>query len=239
MKAPEPQVFVKAFGDSAVNYVGYFWIENFALDREARDQVRTNIWYTFRRQNIEIPFPIQVQYDRVEGPLRTDAHVTAAARHLANVDLFKTLADEERIELSKASNEHLFAAGESIVRQNDEGDSMFVILSGQARVVLEPGGQEVATIPAGGFFGEMSMLTGDRRTATVKAVGDTNVLEISAKDFRHLAAANPGLLDYISTVVATRRTGLDDAKAIAAASSAPATRDSFLARMRRFLTLHS
>ncbi len=40
---------------------------------------------------------------------------------------------------------------------------MFVLMKGHARVVLEPSGQEVAVIPAGGFFGEMSMLTGDKR----------------------------------------------------------------------------
>ena len=78
------------------------------------------------------------------------------------------------------------------MRQDAEGDSMFVLISGQARVVLEPSGQEVAVIPAGGFFGEMSMLTGDRRSATVKAMDDVSVLEIAAKDFRELALANPG-----------------------------------------------
>ena len=90
---------------------------------------------------------------------------------------------------------------------------MFVLMKGQARVVLEPSGQEVAVIPAGGFFGEMSMLTGDRRSATVKAVDDVAVLEIAAKDFRELALSNPDLLDHVSTIVSTRRTGLEDAKA--------------------------
>ena len=239
MKAPEPQVTIKGFGASSVDYLAQFWIEDYAIDRTARDQVRTNLWYTFRRHNIEIPFPMQVQYERDEEPIRTAAHVSAAAEHLGNVDLFKTLSAESRLALAKSAEEQLFCAGEAIVRQNDEGLSMFVILRGQARVVLEPSGQEVAVIPAGGFFGEMSMLTGDKRTATVKAVGDTNVLEIEAKDFRELAVANPGLLDHVSTIVASRRHGLDDAKAAAAATVVPEAKQNFLARMRRFLTLHA
>ena len=82
------------------------------------------------------------------------------------------------------------------------------------------------------------MLTGDRRTATVKALDDVTVLEIAAKDFRELALANPDLLDHISTIVSARRTGLEDAKAHAAAvDSAPEAKQNFLARMRRFLTL--
>ena len=237
IRAPEPKVLVSGFGDSAINYTVYFWVDDYGKEREARDQVRTNIWYEFRRRNLEIPWPIQIQYERDEEPIRTDRHIAAAAEYLGRVDLFKTLSADARGVLSSLASEHLFAAGESIVRQGEEGDSMFVILSGQARVVLEPAGQEVAVIPAGGFFGEMSMLTGDKRTATVKAIGDTNVLEIEARDFRELAVANPGLLDHVSTVVATRRTGLEDAKAAAAASVAPEAKQNFLARMRRFLTL--
>ena len=83
MKAPEPQVVIKGFGASAIDYLAQFWIEDYAIDRTARDQVRTNIWYTFRRHNIEIPYPIQIQYERDEEPIRTERHIAAAADHLA------------------------------------------------------------------------------------------------------------------------------------------------------------
>jgi CRP-like cAMP-binding protein len=237
MRAPEPQVVIKSFGASAIDYVAQFWIEDYAIDRTARDQVRTNLWYTFRRRNIEIPYPIQVQYERDEEPIRTDRHVAAAADHLGTISLFKTLSADARQALANAADHHLFAAGESIVRQDAEGDSMFVLMSGQARVVLEPSGQEVAVIPASGFFGEMSMLTGERRSATVKAVDDVAVLEITSKDFRELALSNPDLIDHVSTIMSTRRTGLEDAKATAAAVVVPEAKETFLARMRRFLTL--
>jgi CRP-like cAMP-binding protein len=237
MPVPAPKVLVHGFGDSAVNYTAYFWVSNYGSEREARDEVRTNIWYTFRRRNIEIPWPIQIQYDRTEEPIKTERHVAAAAAHLASINLFKTLGAEERHALANAAGHHLFCAGEAIVRQDAEGDSMFVLMNGQARVVLEPSGQEVAVIPEGGFFGEMSMLTGDRRTATVKALDDVMVLEIAAKDFRELALAHPDLLDHVSAIVNARRTGLEDAKAHAAAVVAPEAKHNFLARMRKFLSL--
>ena len=91
-------------------------------------------------------------------------------------------------------------------------------------------------VAAGGFFGEMSMLTGEARTASVRAMEDSVVLEISAADFRALADANPSLLDHVSQIVTSRRTGLDDARAAAAAMVAPEAKQSFLARMRKFLT---
>jgi CRP-like cAMP-binding protein len=237
MRAPEPQVTIRTFGDSAINYLAQFWIEDYAVDRTARDQVRTNIWYTFRRHNIEIPWPIQIQYERDEEPIRTESHITTAAGQLASVDLFKTLSQQARHALATLASHHLFAAGESIVRQDAEGDSMFVLMKGQARVVLEPSGQEVAVIPAGGFFGEMSMLTGDRRSATVTAIDDVMVLEISARDFRELAVSNPDLLEHVSTIVGTRRSGLEEAKATAAIVTAPEAKHTFLARMRRFLNI--
>ncbi len=227
----------KSFGDSAINYTAYFWMNDYGTAREARDQVRTNIWYEFRRRNIEIPYPIQVQYERTE---RRAANGSAGARcrrdRLAAVDLFAPLGEEARHALARSGDEQLFAAGETIVRQGAGGESMFVVLSGRVRVTIEPSGQEVAVIPAGGFFGEMSMLTGEARTATVKAADDAVVLEISAADFRALADANPALLDQVSTIVGTRRTGLEEARAHAAAIAPPEAKQNFLARMRRFLT---
>ena len=237
MKAPEPQVVIKNFGASAIDYLAQFWVEDYAVDRTARDQVRTNLWYTFRRHNIEIPYPIQIQYERTEEPIRSERHVMEAAGHLAGIHLFEPLSDESRHALAATSAHRLFAAGEAIVRQEAEGDSMFVLLSGNARVVLEPSGQEVAVIPRGGFFGEMSMLTGDRRTATVKALDDVSVLEIAARDFRELAIANPSLLDHISTVMSERRVGLDDARVAAAAGAAPEAKRTLLERVRRYLQI--
>jgi CRP-like cAMP-binding protein len=237
IRAPEPKVLVHSFGDSAINYTAYFWVNDYGLEREARDQVRTNIWYEFRRRNIEIPWPIQIQYERTEEPVWNDRHVSAAAEYLSHIDLFSTLDPGSRQRLAAATHHLLFAAGESIVRQGASGSSMFVVLKGRVRVVLEPSGQEVAIIPAGGFFGEMSMLTGEPRTATVRALDDATVLEISAAEFRELAVANTALLDHVSTIVGSRRTGLEEARASAAANVAPEAKQSFLARMRKFLTL--
>ena len=238
LKAPQPKVLIRDFGASSIDYRAYFWVNDYGLEREARDEVRSSIWYEFRRRNIEIPFPIQVEYSREELPPYTDADVARAVTHLAAVDLLAPLDDSARRSLA-AEAPKLFAAGEAIVKQGAAGDSMFVVLTGQVRVALEPSGQEVATIPAGGFFGEMSMLTGEPRTATVRAIGDASVLEISAAEFRNLAVANPPLLDHVAGVVASRRTGLEEARASAATVAAPQAKQTFLARMRKFLSLQS
>ncbi|MBW8894666.1 MAG: cyclic nucleotide-binding domain-containing protein [Acidobacteria bacterium] len=128
-----------------------------------------------------------------------------------------------------------YGNGEAIVRQGEAGESMFVIGSGGATVVLEPDRREVAVLERGGYFGEMSMLTGDPRTATVLARGDTRVFEISAELFRRLAGSHPRAVEQVGVAAATRRIELDKMRAAGvgqAVADAPAT---FMDRMRRFL----
>jgi CRP-like cAMP-binding protein len=142
------------------------------------------------------------------------------------------------LSLSRAASEHLFGEGEAIVRQGESGASMFVILHGRVRVVLEPSGQQVARIEAGGFFGEMSVLTGEPRSASVRAESDVRLLEISAAQMRDLVQATPGLLEHISQVMASRRVGLAAAEASAATGAATVQSSrSLLARFQRFLGL--
>ncbi len=160
--------------------------------------MRSNLWYTLRRRGIEIPYPIQVEYSREEQAGRPPARIRYVADRLAEIDLFAGLDDVERARLAEACPEHLFGAGERIVRQGDAGQSMFVVLDGRVRVTLEPSGQEVAVTSRGGFFGEMSMLTGDPRTATVSALDDALLLEITAERFRELAVMRHGLVEHVS-----------------------------------------
>jgi CRP-like cAMP-binding protein len=237
LASPPPVVILQEFGSSAINYRVLFWIGDYAIDTQARDQVRSNIWYAFRRRNIEIPWPIQVEYQREESPARSDADVLGAAAILGGIDLFAMLTSETRAALSRGAQEHIFAAGEAIVRQGDAGSSMFVVLSGRARVVLEPANQEVAIIDPGGFFGEMSMLTGERRTATVRAVDDVRALEISADQLRATALERAGFIEHISVVISRRRAELDDVRAALPATMAAVASRTLFGRIHDFLRL--
>ena len=236
LKTPAPEVVVVDFGASAIVYRIKFWIADFAADDRARDQVRTAAYYALKRHGIEIPYPMQVQYLREERPSRSEERVRELDRLVASIDLFAPLSDGDRAALIAASSERLYGAGEAIVRQGQPGDSMFVICRGEVRVTLEPTGQEVARVGAGGYFGEMSLLTGEPRTATVSAIDDAVILEITADTFRRLAMVHPAVIEQISLEVAARREGLERSREVATvAAVVPEARRSFLARVQKFL----
>jgi small-conductance mechanosensitive channel/CRP-like cAMP-binding protein len=236
---PPADIVLKDFAGSSIIYKVRFWIEDYEQHEPARDQIRSAIWYIFARRGIEIPYPIQVEISREEQLARQPSAITAGAERLARVDLFATLSADERHALASACPEQVFGDDEPIVRQGEAGSSMFVVMSGRVRVVLEPSGREVASIGEAGFFGEMSMLTGEPRTATVRAAGDVVVMEVSAERFRELVVPRPAILDHVSAVVADRRVGLEDAKVAAAAAAVSTTtaRRSLLDRIQKFLRI--
>ncbi len=236
LKAPAPDILLVRFDDSAVAYRVRFWIEDYERDEAARDQVRTSIYYSFARHRIEIPWPIQVQYEKA-WPEPDAAGLQERERLLAEVDLFAALTEDQRREIASATSVRIFGDGEAIVRQGSPGHSMFVVGSGRAVVMLEPGDREVARIDRGGYFGEMSLLTGDPRTATVLARGDTVVLEIDADLFRQLGATHPKAIEQIGLAAITRRTELDQIRSASQSSTVAEVPATFVARMRKFLRL--
>lgn len=236
LAAPAPDVVLVSFDGSAITYRARFWIDDFAADDRARDQVRTAIYYAFQRREIEIPWPIQVQYAREWKEPDGATELTQKERLLGNVDLFATVAPDVRTEIARSAPLRVFGAGEIIVKQGATGHSMFLIVSGSVRVRLEESNVEVARIDRGGYFGEMSLLTGDPRTATVSAIDDVTAIEIDADLFRRIGSLQPDAIEQFGVAAATRRIGLEERRSAAGGAVAVET-STVIARMRRFLRL--
>jgi small-conductance mechanosensitive channel/CRP-like cAMP-binding protein len=235
LKVPPPHVHLVEFAGSSVNYRGYFWVERLPQDELAKDRVRTAIYYAFKRHGISIPFPIQVQYNAEAAPAGpSDADRQRWEKLLASTDLFGLLAEGERHQLVAESRVHVFGDGEAIVRQEEPAESAYVVCDGRVRVTLDPGNVELAVLNAGAYFGEMSLLTGDARTATVRSVGDCRVLEITAGQFRRVIMENPPLLESIGVAVAKRRAEIAQARSATAGQLAVESATSLVARVRRF-----
>ncbi len=240
LKAPKPDVLLVGFDSSAVTYRARFWIDDFEKDEIAKNEVRTAIYYAFERHGIEIPWPIQVEYHRQWPGADAEQQHRERERLLAGVDLLASLSDDQRRDIAAGSTLNRFGNGDAIVRQGQSGESMYIVVTGGADVYLEGKDtgvprHQVATIDKGGYFGEMSLLTGEPRSATVIARGDTSVLEIGADLFRQLGAASPSTVEQIGVAAMTRRVQLEAARAAAPGSAVVEENASFLTRMKRFL----
>ena len=237
LRTPPPEVVVSEFGASAITYRVKFWVADYRRDDAARDQVLSATYYALRRAGLEIPYPIQVEYHRDWSP-QPLVPADQRQREIQRVDLFAPLSAEDHARLASASVERLFASAQTIVRQGEAGESMFVVVRGRVRVSVGDPANEVATIGPGGYFGEMSLLTGDPRTADVGAIVDSVLLEITADQFRGIALANPEVVERVGLAVAERRLGLERSRTdVAAVAALPGTPRSFLSRVQQFLRL--
>jgi CRP-like cAMP-binding protein len=234
---PAPDVMLMDFGASALIFHARFWVNDFSLDTRVKDEVRTAIFYEFGRRQIEIPWPIQIEYSREEMPRDTPVRRDQFARTIAAVPVFASLPAEGQQAIALAAVERLFARGEAIVTEGEPGASMFVVLEGSVAITVGVERREVAVTEAGGYFGEMSLLTGEHRTATVTARQDTTVLEIPSDAFGTYVRSNPALLEGIAETATQRRRELDAVKLAPGAAAAPAAA-TLLVRMKKFFRIY-
>jgi small-conductance mechanosensitive channel/CRP-like cAMP-binding protein len=205
LAAPPPKVFVKDFGDSAIIYEIKYGIADERRFNDIEDGIRTNIWYEARREGLTIPFPIRTLEIRRPAAAGKDA---AAVRDLvSSQELLAPLDEDQKAWLLDRARTLHYGRGEKIISQGSEGCSMFVILRGDLDVVVHANGVDtvVATLHPGEAFGEMCLLTGEKRTATVVAKTDCELWEISRALLQPLMQENSGLAERLSELLARRR----------------------------------
>src|SRR6266478_3238285 len=204
---PKVKIFLVDFADSAVIYEIKYYMGNHSRINEINDAVRTNVWYALKRQGITIPFPIRtLQLERrAVRPVQEDYDEARAI--LRDEPLFECLSDAQIDNLVKEARLNCFGRGENVIKEGAEGDSMFILLRGAARVWVSKNGSSipVATLSAGDCFGEMSLLTGERRAATVRAESDCHVMEISKPVMAEVIRESPDCLERLSDLLAKRR----------------------------------
>ena len=118
------------------------------------------------------------------------------AQLLRNVALFGTLADQDLVQVAELALPRTFAAGEVVFREGDASDTCYVIRTGHARAVIEhPDGRSItlARFGPGDIFGELAMLSGEPRSATVEMLEDAEAIAILGPDMRRLLREHPDI----------------------------------------------
>jgi len=242
---PPVKVFLVDFAEHAVTYEIKFYMGNHARINEINDAVRTNVWYELKRQRINIPYPIRTLHLERRAPRPAPEGHEEARAILRGEPLFECLSDDQIENLVKQSELSHFGRGEPVIEEGAEGDSMFILLRGDAQVSIAKNGSTipVATLRSGDCFGEMSLLTGEKRSATVTAEGDCYVMEIGKEVMGEVIRESPDCLRHLSKLLAKRRLETEGILKDAAAPSADQAAKQgeytaiFLKRLKTFFAL--
>jgi small-conductance mechanosensitive channel/CRP-like cAMP-binding protein len=249
VEPPVTEVYLQNFDEQGVQYRMRVWTRALADLSRFQDQVNSRIWYELHRRGLAIPFPVRTvmlrHADREEQQAREQWRQQAAGL-LRGVQLFSDLDDSVLWHLAGGADQQHYDDGEVLVREGDFGDSLFVIVSGQVQITksgadLGTDAITLASMGAGGFFGEMSLLTGEPRSATVTADGGCEVLVIAKQALAPLLEQDPELAARLSAAVVARqaRTAatLEDRRDRARDPVEARAELSLLARIRGFFRL--
>jgi small-conductance mechanosensitive channel/CRP-like cAMP-binding protein len=203
---PRPVVQFMDFGDSSLDYVVKVWIDDYSQHNLVASEVRRRIWYAFRREGIEIPYPKRDVYQRQERS--EDIPPAALAEALRRNDVLRAVGEEDLRRLLAAAEHKLYGGGETIIREGEEGDFFYHVYSGAVSVFKE--GQVIARLGPGAFFGEISLVTGERVSATVAAERESVVIRVSSFRFKQVVDMNEEMAMKLSAVIIQRQQEMRD-----------------------------
>lgn len=205
------EVDVSEYGESAIRYRIRFWMADYGAQEQVRTQILRSLWYSLRRNSIEIPVPIRkILSAGYQIPARTEEE--SLQRLIGELRrVYPTLADEELEVLTPTIRVRQFGRGEILIREGESGDCFYVLRQGEVEVItIRPDGAKpehvnyINEASPENFFGETALLTGEPRNATVRAATDVEVLEISRDGFTQLFRTKPEAADSIANIAARR-----------------------------------
>jgi small-conductance mechanosensitive channel len=236
---PEPKALCRTweYRESSILYQLRYWVADFAQADSTKEELYTRLWYRLKRENIEMPIPQRVVHMRNEGVTRPEFSAESVMELLRAVDLFTLLMPEELDRLRKDLVARRFGKNERVIEEGEQGHTFYLVVSGEVSVRTGKG-HEVTRLKRGNYFGEMSLLTGEPRAATVVALEDAVLLELDRPAFARMFVTHPGLARRLSSLLAQRRTQL---RAVAESSGGTADAapeaNHILGRLRQIFSL--
>ena len=202
----ESDVLLIGIGEFGVQYRVRYWVPKFVDYNLYRTQVIASVMHHLYQAGIT---PVYHKHDVYISRMPPAKFIEAdKVDLLSRVDLLKTLDMDELQRIADQLEPRNVEIGEAIVHQGDEGESLFIIAEGLLHVFIKIANQEtdihIGKMDAGDFFGEIALLTGDKRSATVIAITECLLYEIKKEHIAPLLEDRPDLAHRLSMALAER-----------------------------------
>jgi CRP-like cAMP-binding protein len=215
---PAPHCLVVDFKDSYASYAVRYWLTDMAVPDPTDSLVRSRIYSALRRADIRLSIPAQWVLVTEETDKRRERKqgekIGQRVEALKRVELFSKLTPEELGELAARLKVAPFVRGEALTKQGAEAHWLYIIIEGKAdvQVAVDGKSEKVASIGEGDFFGEMGMMTGAPRSASVFAQTDVLCYRLDKGALQEVISRRPEIAEDISHVLARRRVELEQVR---------------------------
>ena len=248
LKEPPPDCVLMEFGSGFGRYALRYWLSDPQPDDATDAAVRAHVIAALQRAGIRLAVPEERRYVTKENlayrQAVTERELSRRLRALRGVEIFSVLSERE----VKAMAERLvyapFARGDLVTHQGAVAHWLYILVSGEAGIFLDsPLGDRrlLTSLAAGSVFGEMGLMTGEPRRATVIAKTDAECYRLDKAGFEDIIRSRPEIAEQMSHILATRGQQLeaarDQLKAQTSEGEHAQRRDDILARMRSFFGL--
>jgi small-conductance mechanosensitive channel/CRP-like cAMP-binding protein len=249
-KNPQPSCVmmdmdIKGYARYAVRY----WLTDLAPDDPTDSAIRWHIMTALQRAGLKLALEDQSIHITKENEKYDEAvhqrEILLRIKTLRRVELFSGMTDAELKALAERLRYSPFSRGNIITQQGDERSHwLYIIINGEAEVSLAtPDGTKrlINILSKGSFFGEMALLTGAPRRASVMAKTDVECYRLDKEAFEEILLARPTIADEVSHILAVRTAQLDSAAqdiGVAAQRDLSQSRGEILATIRRFFSLN-
>jgi small-conductance mechanosensitive channel/CRP-like cAMP-binding protein len=209
-----PDCITWHYHESWLEYAVRYRLIDYLPDDPTDSAVRKRIWYALHRNNIEMPYPgynlFLTQLDAQRAHTKSAHEMERRLNAIGKVGFFAPLDSEERELVAHGLVHRVYGANEVLIRAGAEAHDLYILVDGEAAVKIGVDGleKELATLHGGDFFGEMSLLTGAPRSATVVAKCDVDCYVLNKAIFKQLLDKNPSLLGEVGRLFSEREVNL-------------------------------
>ena len=212
---PAPQCILMDLSDSGCRYAVRYWLTDPGADDPTDSAVRARVYFALKRLSISFSLPSHNVFLHDLTNQTREAEQKHELEHrmrvLTGLDLFHDLGEEERLHIATALKYAPFGHGETLTKQGNTAHWLYIIVNGEVsvRVMVDGGEREVSRLNAPAFVGEMGLLTGEQRTATIVAVTDVECYRLDKTAFQSILQQRPQLAKTVADILTRRKVELE------------------------------